>query len=334
MVGIELSRVIFLNVSTWHFATEAVHRQISRGSTNRRFLGFIVLFRITGFLSTDRYAIGIGGVVRQAFNCLGDGFIHRPHGKISENLIDLARQDVVGTNEPRLASKRRQRQVSVNAIAVSPGYAAESAWAVPGILPGPAVLVLPETAGSAVEWGIVCKSRETTMKNLIALPFFALLFAPGSLFAQESTNAEPERPGHDVGVQSLLDEAGLNYEIDGDGDFKLTFEYDDGRSHVVFVNSRVETWQKNRLREVWAVGWAPAEDVTKLPADVAANLIRANAKMKLGAWQVTKIGGREVAVFRVVIPADASGQMVKDSLRLVGSVADEMEAELLKSDDL
>jgi hypothetical protein len=89
------------------------------------------------------------------------------------------------------------------------------------------------------------------------------------------------------------------------------------------------------IREIWAVGYVPPEDAdSKVPSEISENLIRANARIKLGAWQVQKMGDKEIGVFRAMIPADAEKQLLLDTLRLVGITADDKEAELLKSDDL
>ncbi len=142
---------------------------------------------------------------------------------------------------------------------------------------------------------------------------------------------------HDERIKKLLDEAELKYDIDEDGDFKLLFEYDDGRSQIVFINSQTESYQGMEIREIWAVGYVTPESTEgneKVPSDVCENLIRANAKLKLGAWQVQTMGEKEVGVFRAMITAEASRDVVVDTLRLVGISADEKEAELLKNDEL
>ena len=153
-------------------------------------------------------------------------------------------------------------------------------------------------------------------------------------FQESLVGQESETPEHDARVKTLLDETDLKYEIDKDGDFKLLFEYDDGRSHIVFVNSGTESYQGMEIREVWAVGYVPPEDGDKVESKICENLIRANATSKIGAWQVQKMGDKEVAVFRAMIPAASDQQTLTDTLKLVGISADEKESELLKSDDL
>lgn len=138
----------------------------------------------------------------------------------------------------------------------------------------------------------------------------------------------------DSRIKELLDQTSLKYEIDEDGDFKLLYEYDDGRSHVVFINSATETYGGMEIREIWAVGYMPPEEGDRVPSEVSDNLIRANALTKMGAWQIQKMDDQEVGVFRAMVSASANEAVIVDTLKLVGITADEKEAELLGSDDL
>ena len=151
--------------------------------------------------------------------------------------------------------------------------------------------------------------------------------------AKLSAQFGDSKPEHDDRVKQLLDKTELKYEIDKDGDFKLLFEFEDGRSQIVFVNSNTETYQGLEIREVWAVGYQPAEG-DKVDAAVSEHLIRANAQLKLGAWQVQKLGDQEVGVFRAMISAESGKDVLVDTMRLVGVTSDEKESELLGSDDL
>ena len=169
---------------------------------------------------------------------------------------------------------------------------------------------------------------------------FAVLFLlvvinlPHAIALGQAKNAAEAVADHDERVRERLDQTELKYEIDEDGDFKLLFEYDDGRSQIVFVNSKTVNYQDLEIREVWAVGFVPAKKGSKVPADVCENLIRSNAEIKMGAWQVQKLSGNEVGVFRAMVDANADKDFILNALQLVGISADEKEAELLGSDDL
>ncbi len=163
---------------------------------------------------------------------------------------------------------------------------------------------------------------------VLVLSAVLMTFAlPGqSLFGQ---SVEP-----DSRIKNLLDQTSLKYEVDSDGDFKLLYEYDDGRSHIVFVNSKTETYGGMEIREIWSVGYMTPDDGDSVSGKVSENLIRANSRAKLGAWQIQKMDGKEVGVFRAMVPADAGQDIILDTMKLVGITADEKESELLNSDDL
>ena len=61
--------------------------------------------------------------------------------------------------------------------------------------------------------------------------------------------------GADLRVQSALDDAGLKYTIDDDGDFRLLFGQEDDRSQLVWINSNTEEYGNMELREVWGIGY-------------------------------------------------------------------------------
>ncbi len=155
----------------------------------------------------------------------------------------------------------------------------------------------------------------------------------GCSTAQLSAQFGESKPEHDDRVKQLLDKTELKYEIDKDGDFKLLFEFDGGRSQLVFVNSHTETYEGLEIREIWAVGYQPPKG-DKVDAAISEQLIRANAKLKLGAWQVQKLNDTEVGVFRAMISADSGKDVLIDTMRLVGATSDQKESELLGSDDL
>ena len=165
------------------------------------------------------------------------------------------------------------------------------------------------------------------------MKMLVLLFAT-TIFALPCQFASAQLAEHDSRVKDLLDGTDLKYEIDSDGDFKLLYEYDDGRSHIVFVNSKTESYGGMEIREIWSVGYMTPDEKATVPASVSENLVRANSLAKMGAWQVQKMDDKEVGVFRAMVPANAGKDIVLDTMKLVGITADEKESELLSSDDL
>src|SRR5688572_5543252 len=81
-----------------------------------------------------------------------------------------------------------------------------------------------------------------------------LLFLTASSIAYAAEPATPAKPHGDPAVRKLLEQLEYKYDVDEEGDYRLTFgvdEEDDGRSQLVFVRSPVESYGSHRIREIW-----------------------------------------------------------------------------------
>ena len=92
------------------------------------------------------------------------------------------------------------------------------------------------------------------MKRLILFALGLLAFPLLSCSSKTATQTltTPSAPQHDMRVKTLLDAIGTNYEIDAEADFKLEWEYDNGRTQIVYVNSNTEEYENMEIREVWS----------------------------------------------------------------------------------
>ncbi|HOM16056.1 MAG TPA: hypothetical protein PLQ00_01940, partial [Thermoguttaceae bacterium] len=70
-----------------------------------------------------------------------------------------------------------------------------------------------------------------------------------------------------------------------------------------------------------------------IPPKIAARLLEQNGQVKLGAWQIRKMGENYVAVFSAQIAANTDVKTLLLALQAVTSTADEMEKELTDKDD-
>jgi hypothetical protein len=89
----------------------------------------------------------------------------------------------------------------------------------------------------------------------------------------------------DASVKSRLDSRGMKYEIDGDGDFKVTYSYSkEKRSQLVFVSGDTEAVGGFKIREVFS----PAARVEKdsINGAKALELMAESRKNKLGSWEL------------------------------------------------
>ena len=156
------------------------------------------------------------------------------------------------------------------------------------------------------------------------LPGCALLLLCLALPARA---ADP-KPVADPGLGKQLDALQLKYEIDGDGDYKMTFELEDGRTQIVFARSPVESYGSNRIREIWSPGLKYS--TPELDAKVANRLLSHSAEVIMGGW----VRQKEMAMFVVKIPEKASPAELRDALEAAAACADVIEKELTSRDDL
>jgi hypothetical protein len=133
---------------------------------------------------------------------------------------------------------------------------------------------------------------------------------------------EPDRA-----LQKLLDKAKLKYQLDEDGDYKLTIDLGDGRTQLVYVRSVVHDFGTLKVREVLSIGASSAE--AELSADLAKRLMRENADTKLGAWSAQ---GR-YAIYVSKIPANADARALADAIELTATIADRLERDVSQGKD-
>jgi len=165
------------------------------------------------------------------------------------------------------------------------------------------------------------------MKLMIVMMTIVVLCSP-VLFAQIGA----VKATSDERVKRLLDKLELKYVVDKDGDFKLIMKLAHDRTQLVFVNSNTEKFRNMEIREVWSVAYLPSDGI--ISESVALNLLRANTKMKLGAWQIQRIGGKDAAAFTVKLAADTDAETLNAIMVYVSEAADEKENELTQTDDL
>jgi hypothetical protein len=137
--------------------------------------------------------------------------------------------------------------------------------------------------------------------------------------------------GSDPRLKKALDKTGLKYTETDDGDFKLLFEVNDGRSQFVWAESNTETIGQFEVREVWAAGW---KNSSRMDSEDMARLLKENSSTKIGAWEMLFEDGTYYAVFTAKIPAVLPADELETILRWVAAKADKLEDDLMDSDDL
>lgn len=171
-----------------------------------------------------------------------------------------------------------------------------------------------------------------TRPRLLATALGALLLASGaSVLAAPPADDAAGRAKADPKVGLALDEVKADYQIVDDGDYKLTIGFDDKRSQVVFVSSAVESLDKLRVREVWAIAnlYVPGNE----PADLAVALLKDAAGKILGGWQLRDFGDRTGLIYCMQLPADLDAVALRTAYEQTAVIADEKEKELTEGKD-
>lgn len=152
-----------------------------------------------------------------------------------------------------------------------------------------------------------------TIRRLLSLSVLAGLAAATAVPAA----------AEDASVARRLDSAGLKYEVDDDGDYKLTFNYSkEGRSQLVFVSGTTQEVSGLTIREVFS----PAGRVEKdgIGGKAALELLSASGQMKMGSWEIRG----DVLYFVIKVLDSATSSELSSLLDIAAETADDKEIEL------
>lgn len=176
------------------------------------------------------------------------------------------------------------------------------------------------------------------------------LFAAGNTVYQVAVMAEGRRPsGPDVGrfmnsfrlleggatprLQRLLEEMGLVYTLDDDGDYRLLFSTTDERTHLVWVSTYAPELTLVPSYEVWAL---VVVGVHELPSGLAEALLRLSGDLpSLSAQLHGGEDGEPLAVaLSVVVDQGVSAATLQRVLEQLAIAGDELEARFVGADEL
>ncbi|WP_394795635.1 hypothetical protein [Armatimonas sp.] len=170
-------------------------------------------------------------------------------------------------------------------------------------------------------------NREETT-TMFFVPYLALLaLVPSQDPAVTKSKANP--------FETVLKATQYGYKIDKEGDFSVEINWEDEkRSQLIFIRGTLEKITEPKItdvstREVWSVCWKGKE---RPSAEVLEKLLTKH--YKFGAFQVEKAeSGAWSAYYRMDIPDNASSAYLRQAIRITAEAADNMEKELLGTDD-
>ncbi len=150
-----------------------------------------------------------------------------------------------------------------------------------------------------------------------------LAYAATSLLALGIAFSAAAEGRSDASVKTRLDARGLKYTIDGDGDFKVTYNYSkDDRSQLVFVSGGTQTVGGFEIREVFS----PAARVEKdgINGAKALGLLAESRSNKLGSWELQG----DILYFVIKLPDSMDAAQLESAMDIAAQTADDMEVEI------
>jgi hypothetical protein len=149
-------------------------------------------------------------------------------------------------------------------------------------------------------------------------PYIAAL----SLLSVVLATPSPARAS-DNSVKGRLESRGLKYEVDNDGDFKVTYSYSkEGRTQLVFVSGGAQSVGGFQIREIFS----PAARVAKdgIDGKKALELMAESRKNKVGSWELEG----DVLYFVLKLPDNMDAAQLESAMDVAAQTADDMELEI------
>lgn len=127
----------------------------------------------------------------------------------------------------------------------------------------------------------------------------------------------------DLALKQRLDARGLKYEVDGDGDFRVTYNYSkEKRTQLVFVSGPTQSVGRFKVREIFS----PAAQIERdgINCAKAMELLAESRTNKIGSWETKG----DVLYFVIKVSDTVSAEELESLMDIAAETADDMEIEL------
>jgi len=153
--------------------------------------------------------------------------------------------------------------------------------------------------------------------------------ASAQIGARKPTVEQSAKDIVDPRVANILAEAELESVVTANGNYLVPFGLDAGRSQNVYVRSQTSQWGDMEIREVYSYAYASK---TRLSQAKLEKLLKANADLKSGAWEL--IEARDwVVIMSVKVAAECDGDALRTVAKGVALTTDEVEREFTGKDE-
>ena len=127
----------------------------------------------------------------------------------------------------------------------------------------------------------------------------------------------------DASVDARLKARGVQFEVDADGDYKVTYSYkQENRTQLVFVSGRTEQVNGISIREVFSPAGRVVAD--GIDGAKAMALLADSRSKKLGSWEISG----DVLYFVIKLPDSIDGAALEAAMDIASETADNKEIEL------
>ncbi|MBD9467797.1 hypothetical protein [Pseudoxanthomonas sp. PXM01] len=127
----------------------------------------------------------------------------------------------------------------------------------------------------------------------------------------------------DASVDARLKASGIPFEVDGDGDYKVTYSYtEDNRTQLVFVSGRTEQVGGIEVREIFSPAARVAAD--SIDGAKALALLAESRTKKIGGWELSG----DVLYFVIKLPDTVDAAGLEAAMDIAAETADNKELEL------
>ena len=147
--------------------------------------------------------------------------------------------------------------------------------------------------------------------------------------SKKSAKAADDRVVADARVRGALEEAGLKFNVNEFANYVVPFTVGESRSQLVFVQSTTSQWGTMEIRKVYSYAYGSK---TRLSQSKLEKLLKANGKLKSGAWELSD-GAELLAIFCVKVAADCDGESLGTVVRGVAEITDEVEESFTGKDE-
>lgn len=163
--------------------------------------------------------------------------------------------------------------------------------------------------------------RSPRSRSLLACSLALALYAVPAL-ADDAAKVDKR-------VTDALDAEDMNYTVQDNGEVSVTIQWnEDGRSQGVRIQSKTFSWKQNEYRDVYSIAFK-TDGSGEVERALANRLLEENNSSTLGFW-----AKQDDTVFSIVrVPAKATPSQLHEAISFAAEKADEMEKELLKTDE-